>query len=81
MPAVVDHRDADARQVAHGRAEARRRDDLVALELELPLPGRPARMDAVAVRVALDALDRRVDDVAPGAAADVLVDTARGTEG
>ena len=29
-------------------------------------------MDAVPVRVALHALDRRVDDVAPGAAADVL---------
>src|SRR5436190_10941835 len=29
-------------------------------------------MDAVAIRVALHALDRRVDDVAPGAAADVL---------
>jgi hypothetical protein len=29
-------------------------------------------MDAVSVRVAFHALDRRVDDVAPGAAADVL---------
>src|SRR5438046_682044 len=71
-PAVVHHCHAYARQVAYRRAETRRRDDLVALQLELPLPCRPARMDAVAVRVALHALDRRVEDIAPAAAADVL---------
>src|SRR5919198_2955729 len=49
-PAVVDHRHAQARQVAYRRAEARRRDHLVTFELELAFPRRPARMDAIFVR-------------------------------
>src|SRR5207237_3621816 len=71
-PVVVDHRHPQARQVAYRRTETRGRDDLVAFKLELSLPRRPARMDAVSLRVTFHALDRRVDDVAPGAAADVL---------
>ena len=74
QPSVADRRDAEVGQVAERNAEARRRDDVVALEDELAVPRRAAHVDAIAVGVTLDPLDRCVDDVAPGTSANVLVE-------
>ena len=58
-------------------SEPGRGDHLVRLERELALPRRPADADPVPAVVPLDALDRGVDDVAPRAAAHVLVERWR----
>jgi hypothetical protein len=71
-PALIDHRHAESREITYRCAKARRRDDLVAFELELSLPRRATRIDAVAVRVTFNTLDGGVDHVAPTATADVL---------
>ena len=67
---VATPRDGRSR-AAHGTG---RDEDLVALEHELALPARPARHGAIAGGVALDPLDRGVDDVAAGTSAHVLVE-------
>ncbi len=71
--AVVDGHQPELGEVEQRRLEAGGRDHVVGAELERPVPGRPVSDDPEAVRVALDPLDRHVEDVRARPAARVLV--------